>query len=87
MPVLISEYVYIRMIPNQTTIAIQKETRQLLQRHARKNQTYDEYLRELVAKCEKCEKESQLSDSGNGLPTGSAVRQHLDILKSKGVYK
>ena len=72
------------MIPNQTTIAIQKETRRLLQEHAKKSQTYDEFIRELVVKCEKCEKESQMSGSNHGLETLSAARQDLDALKAKG---
>ena len=78
------------MSSSQTTIAIQKETRRLLQEKGKKYQTYDMLLKELVVKPDVCphcgemlvEKESQLSDSGNGLPTGSAARHSKSILES-----
>jgi hypothetical protein len=50
-----------------TTIQIGKETRQLLQEFARKDMTYDELLRELVAIAKDCTKKESLS--GIGLST------------------
>jgi predicted Zn-ribbon and HTH transcriptional regulator len=64
------------------SIAIKRETRQLLQEHAKKSQTYDDFLRELVVRpttCPHCGREVEekaMSESGHGLATQSAVRQN-----------
>jgi len=68
----------------KTTILLEMETRQLLRKVGRKEQTYDMLIKELVAKCEKCEKEKELSGSGHGFPTGTAARQTQYVRESKG---
>jgi hypothetical protein len=57
-------------MPTKTTIVLEKETRQLLQKVGRKEQTYDMLIRELVVKphiCEKCGKTIEYSMPGSGL--------------------
>ena len=69
----------------KTTILVESETRQLLRKVGRKEQAYDALIRELIAKCEKCEKESMLSGSGLGVPTSDpATRQSDETCESKG---
>jgi len=45
---------------SKTTIIVEKETRQLLQKAGRKEQTYDMLIRELVARANDCEKKGGL---------------------------
>jgi hypothetical protein len=44
----------------KTTIVLETETRQLLQKVGRKEQTYDDLIRELVARAKECEKKGGL---------------------------
>lgn len=48
------------MSTQTTTIRIETETRQLLQEHAKKSQTYDDFLKQLVAEHVKNEKKGGL---------------------------
>ena len=53
-----------------TTIQIGKETRQILRKVGRKEQTYDDLLRELVVRpniCEKCGEAIKENPSGYGI--------------------
>ena len=54
---------------HKTTIVLEKETRQLLQKVGRKEQTYDMLIRELVVKPHVCSKCSKIMKdlSGSGL--------------------
>jgi hypothetical protein len=45
---------------SKTTILFKTETRRLLQDRAKKSQTYDDFIRELVAKCDEYEKKGGL---------------------------
>jgi hypothetical protein len=44
----------------KTTIVLETETRQLLQKVGRKEQTYDMLIRELVARAKECDKKGGL---------------------------
>jgi hypothetical protein len=52
----------------QTTIRIETGTRQLLQEYARKRQTYDEFIKQLVAEHIECRKKGGL-DAELSAPT------------------
>jgi hypothetical protein len=49
---------------SKTTILLETETRRLLQDRAKKSQTYDEFIRALVAKCDECECEGKEKKRG-----------------------
>jgi predicted Zn-ribbon and HTH transcriptional regulator len=60
----------------KTTILVEKETRQLLQKVGRKEQTYDMLIRELVVKpdiCKRCGEVIKENSSGSGF--GPSTRQ------------
>jgi hypothetical protein len=73
-----------RQHANQTTIVLEKETRQLLQKVGRKEQTYDDLIRELVVKqrtCEKCGKIIEYSMPGSGLAPAPRQLTSVDLSK------
>jgi hypothetical protein len=75
----------------KTTIILEKETRQLLQKVGRKEQTYDMLIRELVARAKECEKCGEVIKedlSGSGLvPAARQIIKSHDESSSEGVHK
>jgi len=68
---------------SKSTILIERETRQLLRKIGRKEQTYDDLINELVARCEK----EDLSGSGFETPAArQIVKLYAESNESKGVH-
>jgi len=63
---------------SKTTILIESETRKLLKRVGRKEQTYDELLRELVGEKMKSMIIENEDSSGHGIETPTATRISVD---------
>jgi hypothetical protein len=48
------------------TLLLESETRQLLRRRAKKEQTYDDFIRELIAIYDRCKNQKETGNSWYG---------------------